>query len=233
MPHDSQIKLSLFDKPEIVKARCYKLQCKASHTLVNMFLDLVEDKSDITITEENFQELKYLSQELGFTGLDKELAAFGQPVLTTRALVEKIDDVSRQYSAILKFLSIHQEFFSQFSSLDKRVRALEEQSERKAVEMREYVDRSAAQVKELIERKVEDIQRVCEKVACDVAELKENERKVDNKGDVLAQFMYGLCLEEGRGVRQNYEEAARYFKLAADRGDFLGKFKYDRVLKKL
>ena len=52
------------------------------------------------------------------------------------------------------------------------------------------------------------------------------------RGDADAQFNYGVCLLNGRGVRQNYEEAARYFKLSADQGNADGQFAYGICLKK-
>ena len=41
---------------------------------------------------------------------------------------------------------------------------------------------------------------------------------------------YGVCLENGRGVSQNYEEAARYYKLSADQGDAPGQCNYGACL---
>ena len=43
-------------------------------------------------------------------------------------------------------------------------------------------------------------------------------------------FMFGLCLANGFGVTQNLEEAARYFKLAADQGSVWAQIRYARCL---
>ncbi|OHS97377.1 hypothetical protein TRFO_36378 [Tritrichomonas foetus] len=48
----------------------------------------------------------------------------------------------------------------------------------------------------------------------DVLIIKENA----NKGNPMAQFSYACCLEYGIGVEQNYDEAFRYCKMAADCG---------------
>ena len=42
---------------------------------------------------------------------------------------------------------------------------------------------------------------------------------------------YGVCLEHGRGVLQNYEEAARYYKLSADQGNADAQYQYGFCLK--
>jgi TPR repeat protein len=43
-------------------------------------------------------------------------------------------------------------------------------------------------------------------------------RSTADLGDPVAQFQYGLCLFNGRGVHLNRPEAAKYFKLSADQG---------------
>jgi TPR repeat protein len=48
-----------------------------------------------------------------------------------------------------------------------------------------------------------------------VAEL----RLAADRGDAKAQCSLGICYYTGKGVTQDYKEAARYYRLAADRGD--------------
>ena len=70
-------KMSLFRDPEIARADSYRLECKASTGLVNLVLSRVYDESaHVTITKDNFNDLKNLCRELGFTGLDPELREF-------------------------------------------------------------------------------------------------------------------------------------------------------------
>jgi TPR repeat protein len=39
-----------------------------------------------------------------------------------------------------------------------------------------------------------------------------------NRGDALARSKLGVMLELGQGVRQDYKEAAKWYRLAADQG---------------
>lgn len=39
------------------------------------------------------------------------------------------------------------------------------------------------------------------------------------QGNAQGQFNYGLCLDNDEGVPRNFDEAARYFKMAADQGN--------------
>ena len=52
------------------------------------------------------------------------------------------------------------------------------------------------------------------------------------QGNADGEHRYGLCLRYGRGVSQNYEEAARYFKLSADQGNALAQKDYGYALVK-
>ena len=83
LPRRCLEKLSLFKDPEIAKASSYTLQCKASPQVVNIRLDQVDGESEVPITESNFEELRNLCQELGFSGLDEELSKFS-PRLRSR-----------------------------------------------------------------------------------------------------------------------------------------------------
>ena len=125
------ISKSLFDgtslfKNDISSANSYQLRCKASLKTMNLLLTRAYDSSaQVVITEDNFAELQSLSEELGFSGLDKELRAFGvsasefslkRQILT---LEERVNDLYRQNKAILKLFTAQQE------RMEKRVNALE------------------------------------------------------------------------------------------------------------
>lgn len=67
--------MSLFDNPDIASASSYTLRCKASSEVVRILMGRVEGKpDDVTITDENFNELRDLCYELGFSGLGKDLS---------------------------------------------------------------------------------------------------------------------------------------------------------------
>ena len=68
--------LRLFKNPSVISTGSYTLKCKASPQIVNMLLDHVDDESEATITDDNFQELQGLCRELEFSGLDAELSEF-------------------------------------------------------------------------------------------------------------------------------------------------------------
>jgi hypothetical protein len=53
-----------------------------------------------------------------------------------------------------------------------------------------------------------------------------------DQGDARGQCNYGLYLEKGLGVEQNFEMAAHYFKLSADQGDAFGQCNYGLCLDK-
>ena len=81
---------SVFNNPDIAVARSYTLQCKARSEFVNAVLDVADGESEtVNITEDNFEELQNLCNELGFRGLDKELLAFRGK---TRDLAELTDN---------------------------------------------------------------------------------------------------------------------------------------------
>ena len=56
-------------------------------------------------------------------------------------------------------------------------------------------------------------------------------KELADTGDAGAQVNYGLCLQQGEGVEQNWQEAARYFKLAADQNHPEGLFMYGICLR--
>ena len=68
--------LRLFKNPSVVSTGSYTLKCKASPQVMNLLLDHVDDESEATITDDNFEELQSLCRELEFSGLDAELSEF-------------------------------------------------------------------------------------------------------------------------------------------------------------
>ena len=76
LPHE-YFEKAVFNNPNIAAGRSYTLQCKARSEIVNAVVDMADGEAEtVTITEDNFKELKSLCKELGFRGLDKELRAF-------------------------------------------------------------------------------------------------------------------------------------------------------------
>ena len=75
---DILAKMELFKRrPELADARSYEPDCKATVESVNLLLSRLYDESEkVTITEDNFSELRSLCRELGFSGLDKELDSY-------------------------------------------------------------------------------------------------------------------------------------------------------------
>ena len=76
LPHE-HFEKSVFNSPEIAAVRAHTLRCEAKSDTLGALLDMADGESEtVTITEDNFEELKSLCKELGFRGLDKELCAF-------------------------------------------------------------------------------------------------------------------------------------------------------------
>lgn len=75
---DILAKMELFKRrPELADARSYEPDCRATVESVNLLLSRLYDESEkVTITEDNFSELRSLCRELGFSGLDKELDSY-------------------------------------------------------------------------------------------------------------------------------------------------------------
>lgn len=148
---DFSEKLSLFKQhPGLLKARSYKLECKPSTAIVELFLKRVYDESShVVITEDNFHSLRNLSLELGFSGLDAELQAFE---MNRKTLEERLNDVLQQNAEILKLLS----------GLEQRVQRLEEL----VIDPKHNkpdIGESMIHRVESLERKVEEVERMCEK----------------------------------------------------------------------
>ena len=152
----------VFCNPDIAKARSYTLQCKASSEVVNAVLDVVDDESEaLTITEGNFEELRALCKELGFSKFDGALRAFatGHSGVTVASLEERINDVCRQNQAIFRLVLTRQEF------LETNLEQLKNQIN-KHEQVLEHIQR---QLDELVNEKLvvriqalEEAGRICE-----------------------------------------------------------------------
>lgn len=52
-----------------------------------------------------------------------------------------------------------------------------------------------------------------------------------SKGDVPGQIAFAACLEEGRGVSKNPADAAKWYRLAVQKGDLLAKYRLGLLLR--
>lgn len=53
-----------------------------------------------------------------------------------------------------------------------------------------------------------------------------------DEGDTNSMVCYGEMLETGKGVKKNRDEALRYYKMAMDRDNYLGREKYNNLASK-
>ena len=121
-------KMTLFQNPDIAKARTYVLRCKASTAAVNLLLGRVYGESEeVKITETNFKELQKLSEELGFSGLDEELKAFesaGSSLAMKSKIAtceERINDCDTQIAGIEGELELLRRRLEILDSLERRL----------------------------------------------------------------------------------------------------------------
>ena len=176
---------SVFNNPDIAAARSYTLQCGARSDVVNALLDVIDCESEtVTITEDNFEELRELCKELGFRGLDKELHAFRgndsvdlQEFLQLKERVARQDkhlsEIQRQLSELLTWKrkaesQMRETVSHQFQSLEGRIEGMVRACEERNMESSRKMDKA---LKECAKRN--DI----EALARDVAQLKENMKK--------------------------------------------------------
>ena len=54
------------------------------------------------------------------------------------------------------------------------------------------------------------------------------QRALAEQGDAGAQYNLGVMLSDGRGAHQDYTEAVRWFRLAAEQGHILAKYNLGR-----
>ena len=146
--HDIIAKLAVFaTNPELSNSSSYELRCKAKIGSLNILLGRLYSESEpVTITADNYADLRSLSRELAFSGLDKELQAFedtesNMPMSKKiETLEERIDDLTRQNKAILRLLSTHEAFISRFTSLEEKLQTLQKEIHRSVtdtIELRE------------------------------------------------------------------------------------------------
>ena len=105
--------MSLFQRrPDLADSGSYQLGCKAGQKVLHAFVDKVYDGfARVEVTEDNFEELRNLCEELGFSKLDEALREFsGRHAATgVRVLEERVDDVCRQNQAVLRLVSARHE----------------------------------------------------------------------------------------------------------------------------
>ena len=214
--------MSLFVRyPHLADSGSYQLRCKVSQNVLNVFVDKVyDDSTRVEVTKENFEQLRSLCEELGFSRLDQTLREF-TPVL-------RFDDVVRQNQAVL---DAHQMELEQLKRqiaeygqvlanvqrelarladerLVERVEVLEANSENTARAFRDYVESKVNEVERGFEmRNVEVLQKVgqvfgkcakqsdLEKLALDVAELKRNEKGTARKSSRKPQAKLTTVVE--------------------------------------
>ena len=129
LPRDYIGKMSLFSDPEIASCRSYTLRCKASCPTVNILLDWLDGEvQNVEITKENFSELRSLCEELGFTGLDKELGAFDSGFgmkCKMGILEERVDDHELQIEECETDICTLKQEVKRVHLLEERLAALE------------------------------------------------------------------------------------------------------------
>ena len=187
LPKRCLAKISLFKNQDTQKVHSYTLQCKARPHIVNVLLDLIEGESELTIAEDNFQELQNLCRELGYSGLDKELRNF------------ETESRARNEVKLWERVMRHDKLLAELQRQFRELLSLKSKKESKKLSK---IERSMSLQVQSLERKVEEISRVSEEqnahisrkmkkrlkkfakasdldsLARDVAQLKEHETKV-------------------------------------------------------
>ena len=149
-------KMSLSRDPEIARADSYRLECKASTGLVNLVLSRVYDESaHVTITKDNFNDLKNLCRELGFTGLDPELREFeAERQFQGPTRDDIIREVVSRNERIARHDKLLLEVQHQLTALSRRM----DDRFRAENEFREAITRQV----QALEARVETVARQCE-----------------------------------------------------------------------
>lgn len=160
-------KMSLFRDPAIARADSYRLECKASTGLVNLVLGRVYDESaHVSITKDNFNELKSLCQELGFTGLDTELREFeAERQFQGQTRDDIIREVVSRNERIARHDKLLLEVQRQLSALSRRM----DDRFRAETEFRESITRQV----QALEARVETVARECEERCANVLQRME------------------------------------------------------------
>lgn len=164
VPNMFREKISLFQNPDIIRDGSYNLQCRASVRTLNLLLSRVYDESaQVEITANNVDELRALTQELGFTGIDQELRAFvtggaqeeesdmRRELLELRERTVRQDrvvmEMHRQLNELVRERRTTQQTLQQFRSLEERLRTVERAYEEQT-RRNEDLTREIAQLQE-------------------------------------------------------------------------------------
>ena len=106
---DILAKMELFKRrPELADARSYEPDCRATVESVNLLLSRLYDESEkVTITEDNFSELRSLCRELGFSGLDKELDSYesDSTIRPRRQFTYPTREINPLFDGIINYLT--------------------------------------------------------------------------------------------------------------------------------
>ena len=175
---------AIFNNPEIAMARSYTLRCEANSDTLDAILDMADGEAEtVTITEDNFEELKSLCNELGFRGLDKELRAFRgetgsasvdlQEFLRLKEHVTRQDkrflELERQLNEVLSWKRKAESVSREFQSLERKVEEVARVCEERNVEASRKTEQALRECAK---------QRDLEELARDLAQLKDNEKGV-------------------------------------------------------
>lgn len=125
--------MALFkNHPELTKSRYYEMRCKPSYTNLNLVIGRIySPDEEVTITDDNFSELKSVCEELGFSGLDREFrefetASYGSAVKRQLGtLQERADDCDIEIQGIEDDLESIRDRVQKFTYLEEKVAALE------------------------------------------------------------------------------------------------------------
>ena len=105
--------MSLFVRcPSLADSGSYQLHCHVSQEVLNAFVGrLYDDSARVEVTEDNFEQLKNLCDELGFSKLDGDLKAFtaGRSAVSAGLFEEQVNDVLRQNRAVLRLIWARQD----------------------------------------------------------------------------------------------------------------------------
>ena len=153
---------SLFRNLEIVTSRSYTLHCRARSETVNDLLEWIDgDSKEVTITKDNVHELRSLCEELGFSGLDKQLNAFrsdppGSDYVDIKERVTRQDkllaEIQRQFKEILNWKNKNDSLLRQLESLERRFDELARTTDVSAVRNRESSRKMEHALQECVKR---------------------------------------------------------------------------------
>ena len=186
-------KMTLFEThPEIIQTGSYKPRCNPHIGTVNLLLSRVyNDSEQVTITQDNFAELKTLAKELGFSGLDTDFRSFK----ASRAPAPSSSEPTSKDP-------------SKFDSLEKRVIALEKllnEKEKSEAELRNRVER--------YEKIIDDLQRQLHEIQTPQGQV--SLQSLEKKVDEVARDCELKCAESVRKTRLILKDCAKQSDLEA------------------